>query len=62
VTFIVDADNEIQFVSATAGSVGHNVDEVLRVVDALQSGELYACNSRKGDPTLNAGEPLKASA
>ena len=62
VTFIVDPNNEIQFVSATAGSVGRNVDEVLRVLDALQSDELCACNWRKGDPTLNATELLKASA
>src|SRR6202012_963912 len=39
VTFIVDPNNEIQFVSATAGSVGRNVDEVLRVLDAMQSDE-----------------------
>ena len=62
VTYIVDPDNEIQFVSVTAGSVGRNVDEVLRVLDALQSDELCACNWRKGDPTLDAGELLKASA
>ncbi|RFD24653.1 alkyl hydroperoxide reductase [Mycobacterium uberis] len=62
VTFIVDPDNEIQFVSVTSGSVGRNVDEVLRVLDALQSDELCACNWRKGDPTLNATELLKASA
>ncbi|HEU4362941.1 MAG TPA: peroxiredoxin [Mycobacterium sp.] len=60
-TFIVDPNNEIQFVSVTAGSVGRNVDEVLRVLDALQSDELCACNWRKGDPTLNAGELIKAS-
>ena len=47
----------------TAGSVGRNVDEVLRVLDALQSDELCACNWRKGDPTLiDAGELLKESA
>jgi peroxiredoxin (alkyl hydroperoxide reductase subunit C) len=57
-TFIVDPNNEIQFVSVTAGSVGRNVDEVLRVLDALQSDELCACNWRKGDPTINAGELL----
>ena len=55
--FIVDPNNEIQFVSVTAGSVGRNVDEVLRVLDALQSDELCACNWKKGDPTINAGEP-----
>jgi peroxiredoxin (alkyl hydroperoxide reductase subunit C) len=61
-TFLVDPNNEIQFVSVTAGSVGRNVEEVLRVLDALQSDELCACNWRKGDPTLDAGELLKASA
>ncbi|MEO8816488.1 MAG: peroxiredoxin [Mycobacterium sp.] len=61
-TFIIDPHNEIQFVSVTAGSVGRNVDEVLRVLDALQSDELCACNWRKGDPTLNASDLLKASA
>ncbi|WP_454196917.1 peroxiredoxin [Nocardia sp. Marseille-Q1738] len=60
-TFIVDPNNEIQFVSVTAGSVGRNVDEVLRVLDALQSDELCACNWKKGDPTINAGELLAAS-
>lgn len=58
-TFIVDPNNEIQFVSVTAGSVGRNVDEVLRVLDALQSDELCACNWKKGEPTLNVGELLK---
>jgi peroxiredoxin (alkyl hydroperoxide reductase subunit C) len=57
-TFIVDPDNTIQFVSVTAGSVGRNVEEVLRVLDALQSDELCACNWRKGDPTLNPSELL----
>jgi peroxiredoxin (alkyl hydroperoxide reductase subunit C) len=57
-TFIVDPNNEIQFASVTAGSVGRNVEEVLRVLDALQSDELCACNWKKGDPTINVGELL----
>jgi peroxiredoxin (alkyl hydroperoxide reductase subunit C) len=61
-TFLVDPNNEVQFVSVTAGSVGRNVDEVLRVLDALQSDELCACNWKKGDPTLDAGELLEESA
>ena len=52
-TFIVDPNNEIQFVSVTAGSVGRNVDEVLRVLDALQSEEVCACDWQKNDPTKN---------
>lgn len=60
-TFIIDPNNEVQFVSVTAGSVGRNVDEVLRVLDALQSDELCACNWKKGDPTIDAGELLTES-
>lgn len=53
-TFIVDPDNVIQFAMVTAGSVGRNVDEVLRVLDAVQTGELVPCNWRRGDQTLDA--------
>ena len=60
--FIVDPNNEIQFTMVTAGSVGRNVEEVLRVLDALQTDELCPCNWTKGDPTLDAGELLKKSA
>jgi peroxiredoxin (alkyl hydroperoxide reductase subunit C) len=33
-------------------SVGRNVDEVLRVLDALQTDELCPCNWKKGEATL----------
>jgi peroxiredoxin (alkyl hydroperoxide reductase subunit C) len=51
-TFIVDPDDIIQFVYVTAGSVGRSPEEVLRVLDALQSDELCPCNWQKGEPTL----------
>lgn len=51
-TFIVDPDGVIQFVYVTAGSVGRNPDEVLRVLDALQTDELCPCNWHKGEETL----------
>jgi peroxiredoxin (alkyl hydroperoxide reductase subunit C) len=51
-TFIVDPDNVIRHVSVNDLSVGRNVDEVLRVLDALQTDELCPCNWTKGDPTL----------
>jgi len=57
-TFIVDPNNEIQFVMVTAGSVGRNVKEVLRVLDALQSDELCPCNWNKGEETLDAKKLL----
>jgi peroxiredoxin (alkyl hydroperoxide reductase subunit C) len=55
-TFIVDPDGTIQFAMLTAGSVGRNVSEVLRVLDALQTEELCACNWQKGQPTINAAD------
>ena len=51
-TFVVDPDGIIRFVSVTDGSVGRNPDEVLRVLDALQTGELCPCNWKKGQETL----------
>ena len=51
--FIVDPNNEIQFVMVTAGSVGRNPKEVLRVLDALQTDELCPCNWTKGETTLD---------
>jgi peroxiredoxin (alkyl hydroperoxide reductase subunit C) len=53
-TFIVDPEGIIQFVMVTAGSVGRNVEEVLRVLDALQTDELCACNWHKGAATIDA--------
>jgi lipoyl-dependent peroxiredoxin subunit C len=53
-TFIVDPDGVIRFASANDLSVGRNVDEVLRVLDALQTDELCPCNWKAGEPTLQA--------
>jgi lipoyl-dependent peroxiredoxin subunit C len=51
-TFVVDPEGIIRFVSVNDLSVGRNVDEVLRVLDALQTDELCPCNWKKGEPTL----------
>lgn len=51
-TFIVDPQGVIRFVSVHDLDVGRNVDEVLRTLDALQTGELCPCNWQKGDKTL----------
>jgi peroxiredoxin (alkyl hydroperoxide reductase subunit C) len=53
-TFIVDPGGVIRHVSVNDLSVGRNVDETLRVLDALQTDELCPCNWRKGEPTLVA--------
>ena len=51
-TFIVDPEGTIRWVSVNDLSVGRNVDEVLRTLDALQTGELCPCNWKKGEKTL----------
>ncbi len=51
-TFVVDPEGVIRHASVNDLSVGRNVDEVLRVLDALQTDELCPCNWKKGEPTL----------
>jgi len=50
--YIVDPENVIRFVMVTDLSVGRNSQEVLRVLDALQTDELCPCNWNKGQETL----------
>jgi alkyl hydroperoxide reductase subunit AhpC len=52
-TFIVDPDNTIQWASVNGLNVGRNPQEVVRVLDALQTDELCPCNWEKGKDTLN---------
>ena len=51
-TFIVDPYNIIRFVSVNDLSVGRNPQEVLRVLEALQTGELCPCNWHPGQAVL----------
>ena len=53
-TFIVDPEGVIRFASVNDLSVGRNPQEVLRVLDALQTDELCPCNWQKGDAVLKA--------
>ena len=53
-TFIVDPQGIIRFVSVNDLSVGRNPQEVMRVLDALQSDELCPCNWSQGDEHLKA--------
>ncbi len=53
-TYIVDPENVIQHVYATNLSVGRNPADTLRVLDALQTRELCACNRTVGGSTLKA--------
>jgi len=51
-TFIVDPENVIQHVTVNNLNVGRSPEETLRVLDALQTGELCACNRTVGGATL----------
>jgi len=51
-TFVVDPEGIIRFVSVNDLSLGNNPQEVLRVLDALQTDELFPCNWQKGEAVL----------
>ena len=51
-TFIIDPENTIQHVTVNNLNVGRSPEETLRVLDALQTGELCACNRSIGGETL----------
>jgi len=51
-TYIVDPEGIIRFVMVTDMNVGRNVEEVLRILDALQSEGLCACGWNEGDANL----------
>ena len=53
-TYVVDPEGIIRFVYVTDLSVGRSPEEVLRVLDALQTDELCPCNWKKGEDTLKA--------
>ncbi|MEK6592630.1 MAG: hypothetical protein AABZ67_06055, partial [Pseudomonadota bacterium] len=53
-TFIVDPDNVIQHVSVNNLNVGRNPDEILRILDGLQTDELCPCNRTVGGEVLKA--------
>ena len=51
-TFIVDPNNEIQHVTVNNLNVGRSPEETLRILDALQTGELCPCSRPIGGDTL----------
>ena len=51
-TFIVDPEGVIRFVSVNDLAVGRNPQEVLRVLDALQTEGLTPCNWQRGEETI----------
>ena len=53
-TFIVNPEGIVRFVYVTDLAIGRDPKEVLRVLDALQSGEMTPCGWNKGDETIAA--------
>lgn len=51
-TFIVDPDDVIQHVTVNNLNVGRSPEETLRILDALQTESLCACNRPVGGDTL----------
>ena len=51
-TFLIDPQGIVRFIYVTDLNVGRSPEEVLRVLDALQTDELCPCNWKKGEETL----------
>ncbi len=51
--FLIDPQGVIRWLAIHDLSVGRSVDEVLRVLDALQTDKLCPCNWTPGEETLN---------
>lgn len=51
-TFLIDPKGVLQWMSINALGTGRSVDEVLRTLGALQTGELCPADWRPGKPTL----------
>ncbi len=50
--FLIDPKGIVKYVLVSAGSVGRSVAETLRVLEALQSGELCPMEWKPGEQTL----------
>lgn len=51
-TFIIDPEGVLKYASINHNSVGRSIEETLRVLKALQTGELCPVNWRSGGQTL----------
>lgn len=51
-TFIIDPEGVLRYMVVSDLSVGRSVDETLRVLEALQTGELCPVEWKKGQKTL----------
>lgn len=51
--FLIDPEGIVRWMAVHDLSVGRNVEEVLRVLDALQTDELCPCNWKPGQQTIS---------
>lgn len=51
-SFIIDPEGKVRYALVSSGSVGRSVSETLRVLKALQSGELCPIDWSAGEKTL----------
>jgi alkyl hydroperoxide reductase subunit AhpC len=51
-TYLIDPKGTLQWMSVNALGTGRNVDEVLRTLEALKTGELCPADWKKGQATL----------
>jgi len=51
-TFIIDPEGNIRYITISDDNVGRNIDEILRVIGALQTGKMCPANWQPGDATL----------
>ncbi|HBH26428.1 MAG TPA: alkyl hydroperoxide reductase [Rhodospirillaceae bacterium] len=58
-TVIADPEGVIQHISVNGLNVGRNPEETLRILDALQSGQLCGCNRKPGGETIDASAEAK---
>ncbi|GAK34373.1 MULTISPECIES: peroxiredoxin [unclassified Iodidimonas] len=57
-SFLVDPNGIIRMVQANDLSVGRNPEEVLRILDALQTDELCPCNWHSGEDTIDVAKEV----
>jgi alkyl hydroperoxide reductase subunit AhpC len=52
-TFIISPEGILKWMCVSDNNVGRSIDEVKRVLEALQTGKLCPVDWKKGDLTLN---------
>lgn len=52
-TFIIDPNGTLRWAQVNDLNIGRNVDEILRVLDALQTDQLCPCDWKQGEKTLS---------